>query len=285
MHALKNVLRSGLGVLIVMALFGCAAPPASYTPPPNRLIENVSPGVNIVYRPTLRPGETFDSVKNDLVQRLTTGDVEGNDGPYFPWERIKSCRVLDNRIEIQTRSRRFDLRFDELINGRIILFEQERNGPATRFDLQAGKKAAFLFSENALADAERVADDLLFMQHTLRKQLDERLARFQPIALQYRALDTKPEMSEEQRRLIVQANALTQQKQYSRADEKYCQAIELDPVSYPEAYFNLALLEAQMDLPFTAIFHMKQYLMLVPDAIDARSAQDKIYEWEGMMQR
>lgn len=30
----------------------------------------------------------------------------------------------------------------------------------------------------------------------------------------------------------------------------------------------------------SSIFYMKKYLMLVPDASDARSAQDKIYEWE-----
>jgi hypothetical protein len=30
---------------------------------------------------------------------------------------------------------------------------------------------------------------------------------------------------------------------------------------------------------------MKQYLMLVPDAKDARSAQDRIYEWEIMMEK
>ena len=29
-----------------------------------------------------------------------------------------------------------------------------------------------------------------------------------------------------------------------------------------------------------AIFNMKKYLILLPDAEDARAAQDKIYEWE-----
>ena len=56
-----------------------------------------------------------------------------------------------------------------------------------------------------------------------------------------------------------------------------------DPTSYPGAYFNLALRAAQENLPGTAIFRMKQYLMLVPDAKDARSAQDRIFEWEIMM--
>jgi len=30
---------------------------------------------------------------------------------------------------------------------------------------------------------------------------------------------------------------------------------------------------------------MKKYLMLVPDAEDARGAQDKIYEWEAWIQK
>jgi hypothetical protein len=30
---------------------------------------------------------------------------------------------------------------------------------------------------------------------------------------------------------------------------------------------------------------MKKYLMLVPDAADARAAQDRIYEWEGLARR
>lgn len=57
-------------------------------------------------------------------------------------------------------------------------------------------------------------------------------------------------------------------------------AVAVDPVSYPPAYFNLALLSAQIQQYQKAISYMKQYLTLVPDAKDARSAQDKIYEWE-----
>jgi hypothetical protein len=131
--------------------------------------------------------------------------------------------------------------------------------------------------------AEKAADALYFMQQDLQNLRDkgsERLAKFEPVAAQYRALETKPQMSEEQRKLVVQANALTEKKQFFNAREKYLAALALDPTSYPGAYFNLALLEAQMNLPFSAIAYMKQYLLLVPDAKDARSAQDKIYEWE-----
>jgi hypothetical protein len=47
----------------------------------------------------------------------------------------------------------------------------------------------------------------------------------------------------------------------------------------------VALLFAQQNRFKSAINYMKQYLMLVPDAPDARSAQDKIYEWKLMIQK
>jgi len=49
-------------------------------------------------------------------------------------------------------------------------------------------------------------------------------------------------------------------------------------------YHNLALLHAQENDPVLAIFYMKHYLLLAPDAPDSRAAQDKIYEWEAMME-
>jgi tetratricopeptide (TPR) repeat protein len=136
--------------------------------------------------------------------------------------------------------------------------------------------------------AEKVADALYCIQQYLqssRDTLNARLATFEPVAAQYRARETKPQMSEEQRKQVVQANTLTEKKQYADAIEKYFMAITLDPTSYPGAYYNLALLEAQINLPFAAIAYMKQYLLLVPDAPDARSAQDKIYEWELLIRK
>jgi len=43
------------------------------------------------------------------------------------------------------------------------------------------------------------------------------------------------------------------------------------------------VLHEQQELYTFAITYMKKYLMLVPDAKDARGAQDKIYEWETMI--
>ena len=137
---------------------------------------------------------------------------------------------------------------------------------------------AFLFGN--LSDAQRFADDLFFIQQVRQKKHDERLALFKSKAAQYKALKIKPAVSEEQRRYIVQANALNERKDYAGAIDLYNKVIGVDPISYPPAYFNLALLSAQMQRFKPAIAYMKQYLLLAPDAKDARSAQDKIYEWE-----
>jgi hypothetical protein len=43
------------------------------------------------------------------------------------------------------------------------------------------------------------------------------------------------------------------------------------------------LLFAQVSNYDAAIFYMQEYLLLEPEAQDARAAQDKIYEWETLM--
>lgn len=90
----------------------------------------------------------------------------------------------------------------------------------------------------------------------------------------------KQNITEEQRMYIVQANALTEQKLYSDAMEQYYNAIKIDPISYPTMYYNMALIQAQLEHFGGAILNMKKYLLLAPDAQDARTAQDKIYEWQ-----
>ena len=130
-----------------------------------------------------------------------------------------------------------------------------------------------------------MADELFFIQQHYQKYIDAKLNLFEKQASQYRSLAIKPEVSEELRKYIVQANAVSNNKEYGAAIHQYLKAVELDPVSYPGAYFNLALLSAQGKRYAPAIRYMKQYLMLVPDSKDARSAQDKIYEWELLIQK
>jgi len=90
----------------------------------------------------------------------------------------------------------------------------------------------------------------------------------------------KTEISEEQRKYIVQANAETENKNYNEAISLFNKAIKINPYTYPFAYYNMALIHGNLENYYQAVFAMKQYLILAPEAEDARKAQDKIYEWE-----
>lgn len=87
-------------------------------------------------------------------------------------------------------------------------------------------------------------------------------------------------ITEEQRKFAVQANALNEKMDYYNALFYYQKAIEIIPYSFPEAYYNMALIAEQIKKFEFAILCMKKYLILKPDASDSRAAQDKIYEWE-----
>jgi len=210
--------------------------------------------------------------------------------------------VWDDCIEF---GHKINLFYTDLIDINIIVekgrYENLRIGlihaavgysPNADFELEASNRfymiplpgiMTFHFIE--LADAQRFADNLFFIQQNISKYAKEKEAIFQAKAAQYRSLKIKPPVSEEQRKYIVQANALNQEKDYKRAIELYQKAIEVDAVSYPGAYFNTALLYAQMKRFNMAISNMKKYLILELEAKDARSGQDKIYEWEIKLQK
>ena len=203
--------------------------------------------------------------------------------PYRPYFEIevdtKTISVRDDMLKLSPRL--------------FVCYEDLPHLPITVKKLKNGE-AVFLGDRQVAigglneGDAHRIAIDLCSMQpgcENFQKENEHQRALFASLAAQYRGLAVKPPMPEEQRKYIVQANALSRIKDYDGAIDLYQKAIHVDPVSYPGAYFNLALLYAQTTQFDMAISCMKQYLLLVPEAKDARSAQDKIYEWEIMMKK
>jgi len=219
-----------------------------------------------------------------------------NSGNNLLFMGFDGLSVREESIEVSPRMAFF---FNDLADTPIVVEKIAAIEPALIFQLLEGGPnmanltlsyevdfpglMSFRFAE--LPDAQRFADDLFFIQQNMTKYNSERLALFEFKAAQYRALKVKPPISEAQRRYIVQANALNERKDYAGAIDMYIKAVEVDPVSYPAAYFNLALLSAQMNRFKPAIAFMKQYLLLEPEAKDSRSGQDKIYEWELMIRK
>jgi len=89
---------------------------------------------------------------------------------------------------------------------------------------------------------------------------------FEAVVRQYRDMPVKPALPEEARKFKVQAAV------------RYFDALKIAPW-WPEGHFNRALLLGEAGNYEKAVVEMRKYLMLVPEAPDARAAQDKIYGW------
>ncbi len=117
---------------------------------------------------------------------------------------------------------------------------------------------------------------------------DERDEALAGIATVTKLLPRKPPFPEELRRLLVKANVLAEEKDYLGAIGLYAQAYRIAPWHAP-LYHDRALLigriarvPADFDL---AMREMRRFLLFSSDAIEARAAQDKIYEWEAKRER
>lgn len=127
----------------------------------------------------------------------------------------------------------------------------------------------------------RLADDLYFIKRkTISESIESELTRFASVVEKNKGQAARQPVSEEQRKFIVQANAATQTKGYVQAIGYFKQALQLNETGFPDAYFNMALIYANIRQFDQAILSMKKYLLVLPDSPDARNAQDKIYEWE-----
>ncbi len=286
MYSTRRLLKVGTCGFIFAALIGCAGS----QPNPGPITQEIlRPGYEVVYYPEIRTGANFDSAKKDLEDTTRYLHLYPNTCPPSALI-VDKTTVYTDRLEMEWTNNCdggtgvFILPNYRILNPKIVVEYRKILGGNIRHEINFPELVCLEFK--TLASARLAADALLYLQHQERKaeaERENRLAVFESTAAQYRALAVKPAVSEEQRRFIVQANALAEQKNYGKAIEHYLKAIALDSTSYPAAYFNLALLSAQENKPLEAVFFMKQYLLLEPEAKDARGAQDKIYEWELML--
>jgi len=102
---------------------------------------------------------------------------------------------------------------------------------------------------------------------------------FKKAADLYQGSATKPTLPEECRRYRVQAESAIAEKNFSDAAEIYSKALKVAPW-WPGGHFNRAIVLAEIGDFDQAIVEMNRYLMLEPNAPDARAARDRTYEWE-----
>lgn len=100
----------------------------------------------------------------------------------------------------------------------------------------------------------------------------------------WRALATKPELSEEVRKYRLLAEDAIKENQPAVALNFYELGLESDP-SWAQGWFNAALIASQIGFYDDAVEHMQYYVELMPDAADAGSARDQITVWKYKAQK
>ena len=106
---------------------------------------------------------------------------------------------------------------------------------------------------------------------------------FQNVVHAYQAATKKPELPEEARKFKIQAEDALNDKRLQDAADRYEDALHVAPW-WPEGHFNRALVLSEIGDYSGAVNEMQRYLALVPDAQNARAAQDKVYVWQGKPQ-
>ncbi|HEY6252036.1 MAG TPA: tetratricopeptide repeat protein [Candidatus Angelobacter sp.] len=104
-------------------------------------------------------------------------------------------------------------------------------------------------------------------------------ADFEQKAAAWRALATKPSISEEVYKDRLLAEDALKNKDLNSAAFYYETGVTSDP-TWAQGWYNVALVYAELGDYFEAARCMKRYVILIPDAQDARAAKDNIILWE-----
>ncbi len=222
-----------------------------------------------------RYAEAIDS----LSQALTLGSTDRgafNMRGIAEWKlgQFEKAKV-DAAALVQT-DPRLQLRFsgDHLLD----LFDLDRRRAATTNAVQAAEaaeaKGDWLTAFQSWDAAYSYCSSYMLDGPTINSKVLDGLYRSYP------KLAVKPALPEHARQYQVQAETFFQEKNFAKAIEAYGNEINVAPW-FAQAYFNRGFLEGEQQQQYTAaIADMQIYLKLVPDAQDARAAQDQIYAWQ-----
>ncbi len=134
----------------------------------------------------------------------------------------------------------------------------------------------------SLAAAQRIADAFNRLVYaSIRREpitSQQEFASFLKAAIAWRALDRKPPLSTAADRQRILAENAVREKDFRSAIDHLESALEIQPM-WPAGWFNLAFIYAEQKDYLDAADRMRHYLMLVPNAPDARSAREHIIIW------
>jgi hypothetical protein len=107
---------------------------------------------------------------------------------------------------------------------------------------------------------------------------------FQKRAAAWRALPSRPPLSEAVRKQLLLAEDAVNQRQFEAAAAGYDTGTEIDPL-WPEGHFNAAAIYGELKDYEDAVWHMRCYLELLPNAPDAQNARDQMLLWQAKLEQ
>lgn len=163
----------------------------------------------------------------------------------------------------------------------IEINDEFLNGSTTVYFVNPSKMHNIIFFKRTThwTDSQRLVNALLVLKNAALKAEEDEEAHFQEAARNYRTSSIKPQLPEAARRFKVQAESAISEKDFNAAADFYEQALGVAPW-WPAGHFNRASVLSETGEFSDAVAEMKRYLEVVPEAPDARAAQDKIYAWE-----
>ena len=102
---------------------------------------------------------------------------------------------------------------------------------------------------------------------------------FQPKANAWRLLPAKPPISDDVKQHRLLAEDAFNQKQFDTAAAEYEAGLEIDPL-WAQGQFNAAYIHGELKDYDDAVWHMRCYLELMPNAPDAQTARDQMLLWQ-----
>lgn len=257
-----------LATSIAIALSGCGG--AMIAPP-----GNTPPAADLAPMSITRAALLLQSA--DGRYRRGTFWIVNRDANYIPG--AETPRVLATQIEVTSASGTSICRYAENVDPEIK--DTFTESPTLRLWCD-GALIKIFHSQPPQLELYRRA--WRTMQTIGAPEPEAERARFASALAAFQAGSVGPDIDENVRMHKVQAEGAVREKKLWEAVEEFEQGLTLAPW-WPQGNYNLALVYAELRAPALATRYMQRYLRLVPDAANARVAQDKIYLWQAETKR
>lgn len=172
--------------------------------------------------------------------------------------------------------------FNEITDYRFKIYSTESNimsAVVVKSHSMPAGNIIICAGDNQLPLLRSIRKEFLRLQQ-LQNELDFKMTALKQKLMGADSLKTQNAVNEEIRKYIIQAETSASLNDYQKAIAINYQIIALNPLAYPNAYFNAAILLAEAGKLNSAICNMKKFLMFHPNEKDAQEAKMKITEWE-----